>query len=241
MDGFINDYYVEGINNENSENFGSRIRESINSRLQTAWETNCQCIPYRLFKSLILKNFGTDQIVLFQFGQKAEMNLVCDSLENLKQHFLIDVAIGCEMKTLNGDEFLSGSLIEGYEKFSYSVMSSRIACNILIKKSNNVDNIIEGAHRLCVYNSIQHSRSGHKNSLSLTVDEEIEGFSESNPYKFNTRLFKSIFKNVEEIEGLMIRGLATGTKLRYEIYCNINNRTMGKSYRFFCIALGIAF
>lgn len=227
-DGEIEDY-IEDVDSESKssakrESFNtSNFRAEVNGKLEMICGQN---VPLRRLRADLFAEFGNASVCLFMFGQKTSLELVQAKITELvDQNFVVDVAIAAEMKS-PANEFFACGFVETLQKQSFSMFGSKFASNILVKDPVVVSKYIRDGTRICVYNTLQHSRSGTKTGLKLNVEEEINGFYLVSDNKFHQKLLKSVYVNVRLIQDKIVRGLSSGTSLRYELYCSLEEKSL---------------
>lgn len=205
---------IEDDNIDACENLTSSkiYRRLINNRLLKA---NTNSIAYRDVLNFIKEYFLSDNLVLYRYGQKQRFQSCQEIITNLSKSYHVDVAIAIEMPYQ--DYFLSlgcGSSVPVKTKF-YSNLLSNIACNFIIKSSNEAQSAIKNAYRVVGYNSIQHRKLEYQKKINFT---DLDTFSV--PEKMSTWLLP-FFKNYyADILTLYTQNIDSN-KLRIEAYCNV--------------------
>jgi hypothetical protein len=202
------------------------MRTHLNEKLSRIYS---QQVPLRRLREEMSREFEDECVAtIFMFGQKSNLDSVKSKFDELvAEKFIVDVALACELKG-SESEFLCPGYVESLRNYSYSIFGGKIASNVLIKNPDIVQSVFGDGLRLCVYNTLQHYRSGTRVALNLNVDEELdnEEVESDLSIKFCNQLLRSTLFNIRSIKETLVNGIRNGTSIRFEVYCNINRRSI---------------
>ena len=125
----------------------------INARLLGCSKKKC---IYSLFCSTICSIFAEFTVVVFCHGQKQALSLFADRLKLLAAvpGGTLEIALGVEYSL--SESFICLKAMQEYFGIAYSNFLSSTGCNLLQKNAQQAGEVIAGAYRACIYNTLQH-------------------------------------------------------------------------------------
>lgn len=189
-------------------------------------------IPFREFKDVFLKHFFSLPCCVYQYGQKQPLEDFMKFFPNLfkNQTAILDIAIAMEINK-PGSVLLTSNDSRNMNEF-YSFLLSKSYGNVLLKDKRRCQQLVEGSHRVCVYNTFYHTARKFDYEIKilnkdLSISEKTKTDDKTDKMEllqnlFYTNILESVTENVQVIKEKIFPAIAE-SKLRIESYFSVNS------------------
>jgi ElaB/YqjD/DUF883 family membrane-anchored ribosome-binding protein len=165
-------------------------------------------IPLRDFFPALERHIGNYDVCLFIYGQKQPVSLYSAEIVDLSGIGKVEVALAVEYE-LPG-QFITAKDDPATKLWQYSNWLSNMSVNVEVTNPASANDLVQGAYRVCVYNTIQHEKRQIDMSLHSAAQNQADLLTE-----YKTKAFQSLDA---------VRRLHLGnTKLRYEVYFELRS------------------
>lgn len=195
------------------------VVKAINSILQNS---SLESLPWRDMKEVLSNRFSKfESLVLFKFGQKQALQSFMENVEDLASVALIEIAIAAEISIPEKVLYCGKNRFVVGEEFYPQLLSKEFG-NVLLKNECRAAGIINGAGKVCIYNTIHHKKK-HIKPYPKIYSETVESEETEKSKEKDLRgiMEKQLSNNLIEVRKILEN--YHNSCLRLESYVSLNS------------------
>ena len=205
----------------NSTKSGSMLYKSIKNILQHIHNSENPKPSFQELTMVLKQYFQNTVIVIWRYGQKVPYVDLKIKLVSLLQEaqIPIEIAFGVEYKLV--DYFVAAKVTDSTRSFAFSNFMSNECCNLRIHNANIAKSYLKNSYRVCLYNTLQHSKKEISFLLKKDSDVKVATLAAFDPS------IRNVCRSIRDLEDKI-----PDCKLRLEFYVQIHNiKELGETTR----------
>ena len=197
---------------ENTGDDSGLTRDDVVSRLKRISEIVTGRISFNRMADLLRREFDGIVLVIWKYGQKIPLKDVLPRIIRILSDAGLPIEVALGVQFSSPSKFYTAKTTQDHKNYGFSNFLSNNMCNIRINNSTLTEIYATNCYRLCIYNTLQHSK------------KDIDLLLERTPGHINSTLSAfegSIFRNFSALSRLSDKIMHTS--LRLELYFTVGN------------------